>query len=122
MMEYTLLTESSGGIFSNPLFLILFYVVVLGGLWFILMRPQKKEQKRQQAMLSSMEIGDAVVTSSGFYGVIIDITEEDVIVEFGNNKNCRIPMRKAAIIQVEKPEDAAAVPEKDTKSTDKKEK
>ena len=31
------------------------------------------------------------------------ITDEDVIVEFGNNKNCRIPMQKAAIAQIEKP-------------------
>ena len=30
------------------------------------------------------------------------MTEEDVIVEFGNNKNCRIPMRKQAIAEVEK--------------------
>ena len=101
-MEYTVLTESSGGLFANPLFLILFYVVVLGGLWFILMRPQKKEQKRVAAMIADMEVGDTVLTS-GFYGVVIDITEEDVIVEFGNNKNCRIPMQKAAIMQVEKP-------------------
>ena len=35
--------------------------------------------------------------------IIIDITDEDVIVEFGNNKNCRIPMQKAAIAQIEKP-------------------
>ncbi len=42
------------------------------------------------------------VTTSGFYGVIIDMTEEDVIVEFGNNKNCRIPMRKQAIAEVDK--------------------
>ena len=49
-----------------------------------------------------MEVGDTVLTNSGFYGVIIDITEDDVIVEFGNNKNCRIPMQKAAIAQVEK--------------------
>ena len=101
-MEYTLLTESSGGIFSNPLFLILFYVVVLGGLWFILMRPQKKEQKKTSAMLSTLEIGDCVLTTSGFYGIIIDITDDTVIVEFGNNKNCRIPMQKSAIVQVEK--------------------
>ena len=38
------------------------------------------------------------------YGVIIDMTDDTVIVEFGNNKNCRIPMQKAAIVQVEKPE------------------
>lgn len=43
------------------------------------------------------------MTTSGFYGVIIDITDDDVIVEFGNNKNCRIPMQKAAIAQIEKP-------------------
>ena len=56
-------------------------------------------------MLNDMEVGDAIVTTGGFYGVIIDITDEDVIVEFGNNKNCRIPMRKAAIAGVEKASD-----------------
>lgn len=83
--------------------IILVYVVIIGGMWFLLMRQQKKEQKRIQAMLSTMEVGDTVLTTSGFYGVIIDITDDDVIVEFGNNKNCRIPMQKAAIAQLEKP-------------------
>ena len=68
----------------------------------MLMRPQKKEQKRIQLMISEMEVGDTVLTSCGFYGVVIDITDEDVIVEFGSNKNCRIPMQKQAIVQVEK--------------------
>ena len=54
------------------------------------------------AMLSTMEVGDVVVTTSGFYGVLIDITEDDGIVEFGSNRNCRIPMKKAAIAEVEK--------------------
>ena len=82
---------------------ILIYVVIFGLMWFFMMRPQKKEQKRIQLMLSEMAVGDSVLTTSGFYGVIIDITESDVIVEFGNNRNCRIPMQKSAIIQVEKP-------------------
>ena len=68
----------------------------------IFMRPQKQEQKRVQAMINEMEVGDTVLTTSGFYGVLIDISDEDVIVEFGSNKNCRIPMQKAAIAQVEK--------------------
>ena len=87
---------------NNPIFLLIFYAVILGGFWFLLMRPQKKEQKRIQLMLSELAVGDTVLTTSGFYGVIIDITDEDVIVEFGNNKNCRIPRQKAAITQVEK--------------------
>ena len=82
---------------------IVIYVVLFGGLWWFMMRPQKKEQKRIQAILASMEVGDTALTTSGFYGVIIDITDDDVIVEFGNNKNCRIPMQKAAIAQIEKP-------------------
>ena len=59
-------------------------------------------------MLNDMEVGDAIVTTGGFYGVILDITDEDVIVEFGNNKNCRIPMKKAAIAEVEKASEATA--------------
>ena len=83
--------------------MIAVYGVFFLVMWFILIRPQKKEQKRLQLMLSEMAVGDTVLTTSGFYGVIIDISEDDVIVEFGNNKNCRIPMQKSAITQVEKP-------------------
>ena len=88
--------------------MILWMVVIFGVMYFLMIRPQKKEQKRLQAMLNSMEVGDSIVTTSGFYGVIIDMTEEDVIVEFGNNKNCRIPMRQQAIAEVEKAEQASA--------------
>lgn len=82
---------------------ILIYAVVLGGFYLLLIRPQKKEQKRIQLMLSEVAVGDTVLTTSGFYGVVIDIQDDDVVVEFGNNKNCRIPMQKSAITQVEKP-------------------
>ena len=87
---------------------IVWIVVLFGIMYFMMIRPQKKEQKRTQTMLNSMEVGDSVVTTSGFYGVVIDMTEEDVIVEFGNNKNCRIPMRKQAIAEVEKADQASA--------------
>lgn len=92
---------ASGG-FGGGLSIILIYAVIIGGFYWILMRPQKKEQKRIAAMISELEVGDTVLTTSGFYGVIIDITDDDVIVEFGSNRNCRIPMQKAAIAQVEK--------------------
>ena len=86
---------------------IIWMVVLFGIMYFLMLRPQKKEQKRLQAMLNDMEVGDSFVTTGGFYGVVIDMTDEDVIVEFGNNKNCRIPMRKQAIAEVEKAEKAA---------------
>ena len=95
---------SAGGAAGGMGLLILYVVVIGAAMYFFAIRPQKKEQKRLNAMLSDLAVGDSIVTTGGFYGVIIDITDEDVIVEFGSNKNCRIPVRKAAIAEVEKPE------------------
>ncbi len=91
---------AGGGI--SLISMLLMYAVVIGAMWFFLMRPQSKEKKRVAAMLSALEIGDCVLTTSGFYGIVIDIKDDMVIVEFGSNKNCRIPMEKAAISRVEK--------------------
>ncbi|MBP9997082.1 MAG: preprotein translocase subunit YajC [Lachnospiraceae bacterium] len=89
---------------NSGLVLILYIVVFAAIMYFLMIRPQKKEQKKAAAMLSALAIGDYVLTTSGFYGTVIDIQDDTVIVEFGNNKNCRIPMTKAAISQVEKAE------------------
>ena len=103
-----LLTASESASAGSMIPLILMYVVVFGVFfYFVLYRPQKKEQKKTSAMLSTLEIGDCVLTTSGVYGIIIDITDDNVIVVFGNNKNCRIPMRKQAIAEVEKAGSAA---------------
>ena len=105
-----LLTETADSVAvggMNIMSIIIMYAVIIGGMWFFLMRPQGKEKKRLAAMLAALEEGDSVLTTSGFYGTVISIEEGDmVIVEFGNNKNCRIPMDKSAISRVEKPGEA----------------
>ncbi len=84
--------------------LVVMLVFWFGIMYFLMIRPQRKEQKKKAALVNSVEVGDSILTTSGFYGIVIDVTDEDVIVEFGNNKNCRIPMKKGAIEQVEKPD------------------
>lgn len=98
LLEGTAEQQPVGGGFV----IILFYLFIFFIFWLLFFRPQKKEQKRVAAMLANLEVGDFVLTTSGFYGVIIDITDDTVIVEFGSNKNCRIPMEKSAISKVEK--------------------
>lgn len=93
--------EAGGGA-GSMLAMIVVYGLFFLVIWFVLFRPQKKEQKKVQAMLAALEIGDSVLTTAGFYGVVIDIADDTVIVEFGSNKNCRIPMEKSAISRVEK--------------------
>ena len=85
---------------NSPAFWIGYVILIFAFMYFIAIRPQQKEKKKMQELMASI----AVLTSSGFYGVIIDMTDDTVIVEFGSNKNCRIPMQKQAIVQVEKPE------------------
>ena len=85
-------------------FWVVYAAFLIGLTYFVAIRPQNKEKKKMAELLASVAVGDTVLTSSGFYGVVIDMTDDTVIVEFGNNKNCRIPMQKTAIVQVEKPE------------------
>ena len=89
--------------------MILSLVILVAFMYFFMLRPQQKKQKKKNAMLAALEVGDTVLTTSGFYGTIIDISDDTVIVEFGSNKNCRIPMQRAAISVVEKPQDSAAI-------------
>lgn len=100
-MNNILLTSES--VFGGMGFILVYLVVIVVMFW-LMGRPQKKEQKRLKELISQLAVGDTIKTTSGFYGVVIDITDDMVIVEFGNNKNCRIPMDKAAIVDVEKPD------------------
>lgn len=113
------LTESAGlaGLFGgNQTLVIVAYVIFLIAImYFLMIRPQKKEEQKKKELMASLAIGDSVLTTAGFYGIIIDMTADTVIVEFGNNKNCRIPMQKQAIVRSEKPNYNSA-----STSTDKK--
>ncbi len=92
---------TSGGAFT-----LIWMVLLIALMYFMMIRPQQKEQKKKNAMLADLATGDTVLTTSGFYGTVIDISDDTVIVEFGSNKNCRIPMQKAAISAVEKADEA----------------
>ena len=91
----------------SPMGTLLYWVVVIGAFglifYFMAIRPQKKQQKKMDELMASLAIGDSVLTTAGFYGVVIDVMDEVIIVEFGNNKNCRIPMKKSSVVEVEKP-------------------
>lgn len=93
--------------------MIIWIVVLFVFMYFFMIRPQQKETKKKNEMYAALAIGDTILTTSGFYGVVIDISDDTVIVEFGSNKNCRIPMQKAAISAVEKPEDAVESKDKE---------
>lgn len=96
-------TNASGSVGTSATAMILVILVWIVVFYFILIRPQKKQKKQIEELHKAMEPGDNIMTTGGFYGTILDIVDDTtVIVEFGNNKNCRIPMHKNAIAEIEK--------------------
>lgn len=101
-MNTILLTAgATGG--GSLIGMLLIYAVVIGLMWFILIRPQKKQQKQVQEMQSSIKLGDSVLLNSGMYGKVVDIIDNTLIVEFGLNKSIRIPVLKSTIHSVAEP-------------------
>ena len=95
--------------------MVIYIVVIIGVFWLIAIRPQKKQEKEHQALIGGLAVGDSILTTSGFYGTVLDVVDDTtIIVEFGNNKNCRIPMHKSAVAELEK--QGSAVESEDDKS------
>ena len=101
-MNLTALLSANGGGAGSLITMVAIYALIIGVFWFLAIRPQKKQQKEHAALLTTLEVGDSILTTSGFFGVVIDVMDEVVIVEFGNNKNCRIPMKKENIVEIDK--------------------
>src|SRR2546430_13839300 len=53
-------------------------VIILPLFWLLLVRPQRQRVERQRQLLSSLEVGDQVVTAGGLVGTIEHIDAEYV--------------------------------------------
>ena len=78
MNNYLMLLEASTSASGKGSFqMIILMVLLFVGMYFLMIRPQKKEQKKKDLMLSEVAVGDTVLTTSGFYGTIIDIVDDN---------------------------------------------
>ncbi len=80
-------TASSGTSGASSYSSIIFLVILIGIMYFLMIRPQKKRQKEEQEMRSSLEIGDEIITIGGIVGRVVTIREEDIVIETGADRN-----------------------------------
>jgi preprotein translocase subunit YajC len=78
---------------------------MFGIMYFLVILPQSRQRKKVQEMLSAIKNGDKVVTTSGIYGTINGMDGDTIILKIADNVKIRIA--RAAIAQVEAPEDVA---------------
>ena len=72
-------TTQQGGLAS--MFPLLMLVVMFGVLYFFMIRPQKKKQKEEAKMRDNLQPGDEIMTIGGFYGRVISVKEDSIVIE-----------------------------------------
>ncbi|MBU8976359.1 MULTISPECIES: preprotein translocase subunit YajC [unclassified Lysobacter] len=77
---------------------LLFPILLIGVMYFLMIRPQMKRQKEHRAMLEKLSKGDEVITNGGIAGTVNDIGENFITVEIADN--VRIRVQKGAIANV----------------------
>ena len=77
-------------------------LIVVGVMYFMVIRPASKERKEHEAMLEALKRGDEVVTQSGILGKVTDIADTFVTVEVARNVKIRVLRSAIAKKYVEK--------------------
>ena len=104
----------AGGGPQSGLSMVLMIVVMLGIMYFLLLRPQQKQQKRHQEFLAQLKKGDEVVTQAGILGKVYSVEEKHVVLEIADKVRIKV-MRHAIAGDAPRPGE----PDKSDK-TDKK--
>lgn len=90
--------QSSGGMGFGAIGMIIYVLALVAIFYFLAIRPSRKRDKELKEMQAAIQIGDDVMTSSGFYGKVVEMNDQVVTVEFGTNRGVRIPIKKTEII------------------------
>ena len=88
-------TPAPGGLFGGGLGGLLFPVILIGVMYFLMIRPQMKRAKEQRAMIEALQKGDEVITAGGVLGRISKLGEAYVTVEIA--PNTEVSVQKAAV-------------------------
>lgn len=66
------------------------FVIILGVMYFVVIRPQAKRQKETQNFLTSLKVGDQIVTQAGILGRITSLSDAIASIEIANQVQIKI--------------------------------
>jgi preprotein translocase subunit YajC len=92
-------TSGGGTQTGNPLVGLALPILMLAGLYFVLIRPQRNRARAQQALLATLEVGDEVLTTSGIFGTIVEMDQEEGTLTVEIAPGTRVRMLRQGIAQ-----------------------
>jgi preprotein translocase subunit YajC len=72
------------------------FALVLGIFYFVILLPMKRKQQKVDTFLSSLKVGDRVVTSGGIFGSITDIKDQSIQLQIA--EKVRVQVSRNAIV------------------------
>lgn len=100
---YTADTAAAAGGGSMIIMLIAMFAIF----YFLIIRPENKKKKKTEEMRNSLSLGDGITTIGGLTGKIVQITEDTITFETGEDR-VRIQAKKWSISTTDKIEAAEA--------------
>jgi len=108
-----------GGLFGGFGGMLWIWVLMLVAFWFFMFRPQRKREKAAREMQNSLRTGESIITSSGFYGKIVGVGTDALLIEFGENRGIRVWVRKSDIAGIKTPMMTPPAARNDTEKPEK---
>ena len=87
------------GLFGGSSFSLLLPVLMIGVVYFMMIRPQQKKQKLWADMLGGLKTGDKITTTGGIRGTILSIKDDALVLRVAPD-GIKIEVVKAAIASV----------------------
>ncbi|MEE8633998.1 MAG: preprotein translocase subunit YajC [Methyloceanibacter sp.] len=110
MNDYVYAQASSGG-FEMLNSLLVPTILIIGIMYFLMIRPQQKRMKEHRELIAGIRRGDTVVTSGGIIGKVAKVDENEVQVEVA--EGVKIKIVRSTVSEVRgKGEGGAAQPKK----------
>ena len=91
----------------GPLLLLILLFAIA---WIVLILPKQRELKRHNALVASLEVGDEVMTGSGFYGTLLEVTDDTVLLQLAPGIEVKLARRAVAAKIVAPADEAGAEP------------
>ena len=66
---------------GGTLVMVVYLALIVGAMYFLMIRPQRKKQKEEKQMRENLQVGDEIITIGGIHGRVIAIKEEELVVE-----------------------------------------
>ncbi len=106
---YLLLTSDTAATAAGGSSMIIMLLAMFAVFYFMIIRPENKKKKKTEEMRSSLSLGDEITTIGGIIGKIVQITEDTITFETGEDR-VRLQVKKWAISTTAKmeAEEAAA--------------